>query len=94
MTDIIRALQQRVEKGEAPTVEEMFSALQQMNVLLAQAIAQRDGVRAITNDMGEWLVKIAAAHLAKDAISLKKTLDAYVAKHIHIINSKENRQLH
>jgi hypothetical protein len=85
-TNHLELIEKLLDQGKEPTNVQLGAAL-------TQSINELNTANAIINDMAQWMGKIVALHVGKDAVALKSTLDEFVEKKVKIV-TQQPEQIH
>ncbi len=85
-TNHLELIEQLLDQGKEPTNVQLGAAL-------TQSINELNTANAIISDMAQWMGKIVALHIEKDAVALKSTLDEFVAKKVKVA-IRNNEMVH
>lgn len=77
-------LEEMLKSGQKPTQADIEEAL-------LYVLHERNALRKMAHDMGEWLAKLVKARIAKDDDGVVSTLDSFMTDHVQIMPKTDGR---
>ncbi|MCG9033307.1 hypothetical protein [Laribacter hongkongensis] len=82
-----------VNPDDLNTVELLRAELVRLGELLQEAEGQATSRQEVLEALGRDMSRIVLAHLSQDATKVKRTLDEFCERHVHVVNTP-SRHIH